>query len=51
MFVDLELFRHFELVTNIRTWINHTDILENVVRCKYFEEGVHIYQVKLALSQ
>jgi hypothetical protein len=36
-FVNLGLFRHFETVTNIRTWI-----LENVVRCKYFEAGVHI---------
>jgi hypothetical protein len=31
----------FETVTNIRTWIN-SQILENVVRCKYLEAGVHI---------
>ena len=28
IFVNLGLFRHFETVTNIRTWINHTDIGE-----------------------
>jgi hypothetical protein len=26
---------------NIRTWIQ-SQILENVLRCKYFEAGVHI---------
>jgi hypothetical protein len=44
IFVNLGFFRHFETVTHIRrTWINsHRSILENVVRCKYFEEaGVH----------
>jgi hypothetical protein len=41
IFVNLGLFWHFETVTNIRTWII-TQILENVVRCKYFEAGVHI---------
>ena len=41
IFVNLGLFRHFETVTNIRTWIK-SQILENVVRCKYFEAGVHI---------
>jgi hypothetical protein len=38
----LGLFWHFEKVTNIRTWIKITQILENVVRCKYFEVGVYI---------
>ena len=28
IFVNLGLFRHFERVTNIRTWINHTNIGE-----------------------
>jgi hypothetical protein len=43
IFVNLGLIRHFETVTNIRTWIKlRTQILENVVRCKYFEAGVHI---------
>jgi hypothetical protein len=41
IFVTLGLFRHFETITNIRTWIK-SQILENVVRCKYFETGVHI---------
>jgi hypothetical protein len=40
IFVNLGLFRHFETVTNIRYKI--TQILENVVRCKSFEAGVHI---------
>ena len=40
-FVILGLFRRFETVTNIRTWIK-SHILENVVRCMYFEAGVHI---------
>ena len=44
LFVNLRLFRHFETVTNIRTWIK-SQILENVVRCKYFEVGVHIKMV------
>jgi len=43
IFVNLGLFRHFEtIITNIRTWIKCTQILENVVRCKYFETGVRI---------
>ena len=42
IFVSLGLFRHFETVTNIRTRIKFAQILENVVRCKYFEAGVHI---------
>jgi hypothetical protein len=42
IFVNLGLFRHFETVKNIRTWIKIIHILENVVRCKYFEAGVHI---------
>ena len=42
IFVNLGFFRHFETVTNTRTWIKITQILENVVRCKYFEAGVHI---------
>ena len=37
IFINLGFFRHFETVTNIRTHIS-----ENVVRCKYFEVGVHI---------
>jgi hypothetical protein len=41
IFVNLGLFRHFETVTNIRTWIK-SQILENIVRCKYIEAGVHI---------
>jgi hypothetical protein len=28
IFVNLGLYRHFETVTSIRTWINHTDIGE-----------------------
>ena len=28
IFVDVGFFQHFETVTNIRTWINHTDIGE-----------------------
>ena len=42
IFGNLGLFRHFETITNIRTWIKITQILENVVKCKYFEVGVHI---------
>ena len=42
VFVILGLFQHFETVTNIRTWIKITQILENVVGCKYFEASVHI---------
>ena len=42
IFVNLGLSRHFETITNIRTWINITHVFENVVRCKYFEAGVHI---------
>jgi hypothetical protein len=38
----LGLFGHFETVTNIKNMDKITEILENVVRCKYFEEGVHI---------
>ena len=41
IFVNLGLFRHFDTVTNIRTWIK-SQILEDVVRCKYFKAGVHI---------
>jgi len=41
IFVNLGLFRHFETVTNIRTWIK-SQILENIVKCKYFEASVHI---------
>jgi hypothetical protein len=32
IFVNLGLFRHFETVTNIITWVS----------CKYFDVGVHI---------
>jgi hypothetical protein len=39
IFVDLGLFRHFETITNMD---KITQILENVVRCKYFEAGAHI---------
>jgi hypothetical protein len=43
IFVNLGLFRHFETATNIRKNMDKiTQILENVVRCKYFEAGVHI---------
>jgi hypothetical protein len=42
IFVNLGLFGHFETITNIRTWIECTQILENVVRCKYFKAGVLI---------
>ena len=43
IFVNLGLFRQFETVTNITTWIkSHWRILENVVRCKYFEAGDYI---------
>ena len=42
IFVNLGLFLHFETVTNIRTWIKSHRVLENVVRCKYFEAGVQI---------
>ena len=41
IFVNLGLFRHFETVTNIRTWIKSHMYWENVVRCKHFEAGVH----------
>jgi hypothetical protein len=37
IFINLGLFWQFETITNIRTWI-----LESVVRCKFFEAGVHI---------
>ena len=39
IFVNLGLFWHFETVTMIRTWIKSH---RYVVRCKYFEAGVHI---------
>ena len=42
IFVNLGFCWHFEVVTNIRTWIKITQILEKIVRCKYFEAGVHI---------
>jgi hypothetical protein len=43
IFVNLGLFRHFETVTNIiKNMDKITQILENVVRCKYCEAGVHI---------
>jgi hypothetical protein len=42
IFINLGLFRHFEIVTNMRTWIKIAQILENVLRCKYFEAVVYI---------
>jgi hypothetical protein len=42
IFVNLGLFRHFETVTKYKNMNKITQILENVVRCKYFEAGVHI---------
>ena len=42
IFVNIGRFRHFQIVTNIRTWHKITLILENVVRWKYFEGGVHM---------
>jgi hypothetical protein len=42
IFINLGLFRHFETITNIRHMDKITQILENVVRCKYFEVGVHM---------
>ena len=42
MFVKLGLFWHFETDTIIKTMDKITQILVNVVRCKYFEAGVHI---------
>jgi hypothetical protein len=50
IFVSLGLFRHFETITNIRTWIKFAQILENVVRCKYFEAGVHINNLAIKNS-
>ena len=39
----MRLFQHFERVTNIyKNMDKITQILEIVVRCKYFEAGVHI---------
>ena len=37
IFFNLGFFRHFETVTNIKVMDKITQILENVVRCKYFE--------------
>ena len=42
IFVHLGLFRHFETVKNYKNMDKITRILENVVRCKYFEVGVYI---------
>jgi hypothetical protein len=39
IFVNLGIFRHFETDKNMD---KITQILENVVRYKYFEAGVHI---------
>jgi hypothetical protein len=42
IFVNLGLFRHFDTVYKYKNMDKITQILENVVRCKYFEAGVHI---------
>ena len=42
IFVNLGLFRHFETIIKYKYMDKITQIPENVVRCKYFEAGVHI---------
>ena len=46
IFVKLGLFRHFETFCyKYKNMDKVTQILENVVRCKYFDVGVHIKMV------
>ena len=42
IFVNLGLFWHFETVPKYKNMDKITQVLENVVRCKYFEAGVRI---------
>ena len=42
IFINLGFFQHFETLYKYKNMVKITQILENVVRCKYCEAGVHI---------
>ena len=44
IFINLEFFGHLETLTNIITCHKITQILENVVRCKYFDPVMTSYE-------